>query len=295
MACGICYEGLASPVSLPCGHVFCRECLRCTAIKSCSVKHFCPACRAAYNVVVPALVPPNLRLHILPAILPDEASPPLLQVQSQSQSASSSPGSPLFLSPRTLPSPVPRVQPHSQGQPLRSASNLELGRTAAEADALRLCCAKWRRRAELHAAANTGLLGFARAARGAAVRMRAERDAARNQVDLLQKQLLELMAAESRCSVLKDASAGSGGSYREIRVTRRAPAKRRLPVFLAQQKQSKSASAAGFLDDEQSLLGPALKRRRLGPPPNVHFLAECGASYVGTSAIPSVARIGCAS
>jgi hypothetical protein len=45
----------------------------------------------------------------------------------------------------------------------------------------------------LHAAANTNLLGFARAVKDCALRLRAERDAERNQCVILKRKLAELM------------------------------------------------------------------------------------------------------
>ncbi|KAJ7831188.1 hypothetical protein B0H14DRAFT_2365304 [Mycena olivaceomarginata] len=163
MSCSICYQQFTSPVSLPCGHVFCRECICRTidSIKSCSVQHYCPACRKSYCVVAidPSLVPPYLRPHV------------------------QSPIRPVFLD---FEKRVGRI-------PFSASTNSDLGRAAAEAQALRLSCATWRRRAEVHAAANAGLLGFARAAKESTLRMRAERDAARNQCQLLKRKLAEVM------------------------------------------------------------------------------------------------------
>jgi hypothetical protein len=48
----------------------------------------------------------------------------------------------------------------------------------------------------VHAAANAGLLGFARAAKESTLRMRAERDAARNQCQLLKRKLAEVMCVK---------------------------------------------------------------------------------------------------
>ncbi|KAJ7655336.1 hypothetical protein B0H17DRAFT_1266121 [Mycena rosella] len=178
-SCSICYERFTSPISLPCGHVFCKECIRRTvdSIKSCSVQHFCPTCRTPYSVLTldPGLVPPYLRPHILPPLRPvffDDPTPTPAPAAFPSASAS---GSLSVFAP--APSPSPR----------------ELGQAAADATALRMSCATWRRRAEVHAAANTGLLSFARAAKEHALRMRTERDAARSQCVLLKRKLVELM------------------------------------------------------------------------------------------------------
>ncbi|KAJ7484278.1 hypothetical protein FB451DRAFT_1028723 [Mycena latifolia] len=171
-SCSICYERFTTPIALPCGHIFCKECIRRTvdSIKSCSVQHFCPTCRAPYSVLTidPGLVPPYLRPHVLP---------PIRQL--------------FFDDPTPAPTSTPAAASTSALVP--TASSSELGRAAADANALRMNCATWRRRAEIHAAANTGLLAFARAAKEHALRMRAERDAARNQCLLLKRKLIELM------------------------------------------------------------------------------------------------------
>ncbi|KAJ7133179.1 hypothetical protein C8R44DRAFT_611163 [Mycena epipterygia] len=166
-SCSICYERFTSPVSLPCGHVFCRECIRRTvdSIKSCSEQHFCPTCRGPYSVLMidPGLIPPYLRPHILPPIRP------------------------VFFDD---PTPTPGASPST-------SASADIGHMVAEANALRLNCSMWRRRAEVHAAGNTGLLGFARAAKEHALRMRAERDTARNQCALLKRKLAELLCVPS--------------------------------------------------------------------------------------------------
>ncbi|KAJ7096090.1 hypothetical protein C8R44DRAFT_644558 [Mycena epipterygia] len=193
-SCSICYERFTSPVSLPCGHVFCRECIRRTvdSIKSCSVQHFCPTCRGPYNVLMidPGLIPPYLRPHILPPIRPvffDESTPAPGASPSTSASAFASTSASASIS----------VSPSSSSSASKSSSSTaspsDIGHVVAEANALRLNCVMWRRRAEVHAAANTGLLGFARAAKEHALRMRAERDTARNQCALLKRKLAELL------------------------------------------------------------------------------------------------------
>ncbi|KAJ7281317.1 hypothetical protein C8J57DRAFT_1500020 [Mycena rebaudengoi] len=129
------------------------------AVDACSIQHFCPACRAPYNVVTaePALVPPHLRPHLLPHIRPVffDAAP-------QTTSAS-------------------------------MHSDLDLGRALAGNTALRLACAPWRRRAEVHAAANKGLLMLARTGKIHALHMQAERDEALRLCSLLKRKLYELV------------------------------------------------------------------------------------------------------
>ncbi|KAJ6572203.1 hypothetical protein B0H19DRAFT_935829 [Mycena capillaripes] len=177
--CSICLESFTSPVSLPCGHVFCRECIRRTvqSVKSCSIQHCCPACRAPYSILTidPALIPPYLRPHILPPIRKvffDDPTPGAsTSTASPSTSASTS---------TSATSPPPALA-------------ADLARATAELTALQQQCATWRRRAEVHAAANSSLLGFARAAKDCALRLRTERDAERSRCVLLKRKLAELM------------------------------------------------------------------------------------------------------
>ncbi|KAJ7281282.1 hypothetical protein C8J57DRAFT_1056878 [Mycena rebaudengoi] len=163
--CSICLESFKAPVCLPCGHIFCHECIARTidAVDACSIQHFCPACRAPYNVVTaePALVPPHLRPHLLPHIRPVffDAAP-------QTTSAS-------------------------------TQSDPDLGRALPENTALRLGCATWRRRAEVHAAANQGLLTLARTGKTHALHMQAERDEALRLCALLKRKLCELVCVPS--------------------------------------------------------------------------------------------------
>ncbi|KAF8209647.1 hypothetical protein K438DRAFT_1960649 [Mycena galopus ATCC 62051] len=277
MSCSICYERFSSPVSLPCGHVFCRECICRTvdSIKSCSVQHYCPACRKPYCVVSidPELVPPYLRPHVQSPIRPiffdSPHSPPLSesesgspssqsQSQSQPQSQSSSFSQP---TPPTVFSPEPDLGVTSEIS--------DLGRAAAAATALRLSCNTWRRRAEVHAAANAGLLSFARAAKESTLRMRGERDAAQNQCLLLKRKLAEVMNERTPDS---DADSplnfeGTGEAQRmSRRITKAPPATRGLPIFLAQQKKNmaNTASFPGYDEATQSRFGPPIKRRRVG-------------------------------
>ncbi|KAJ7057225.1 hypothetical protein C8F01DRAFT_1153860 [Mycena amicta] len=309
-SCSICYERFSAPVSLPCGHIFCRDCLRRTVevIQSPSIEHFCPACRKPYSVlsIDTALVPPYLRPHILPPIRPvffDDASPsesgpesnaPIESVSPPSTSPDSGSESSFLPSPSTsspasqssLPHTPPTVLPTMpQLPPLQSPTSLtSLRRTAAEADALRMACQTWRHRAEVHAAANAGLLSFARATRTAAVRMRGERDDARRRVEVLQRQLMEMMAAGCECPpshgqqpakrMLPEllVNVPNPNQNTKVPVTvplRSLPVKRgpSLPSFVVQQRQAMKTAVASW-DAEPSLLGPPLKRRRLSPVPS---------------------------
>ncbi|KAK7059790.1 RING-type domain-containing protein [Favolaschia claudopus] len=181
--CSICLEAFTSPVSLPCGHVFCRECIR-RAVgsnKPRNIPQSCPTCRGPYSVVAidPALVPYHLRSHVLPSIRPvfiDNSSPAPSPLASTSTSAA-----------------TPSAQTPSD----------ELERALAELNTLRTHCALWRRRAETQAAGNSTLLRFVRAAKDCALRMRAERDAERSQSVLLKRKLGELIPEESPFTATK--------------------------------------------------------------------------------------------
>ncbi|KAF7319295.1 RING-type domain-containing protein [Mycena chlorophos] len=339
--CAVCCERFTAPVSLPCGHVFCRDCIRNTvnAVASPALEHYCPSCRVAYAVVTvdTTLVPPYLRPHVLPPIRPllleskeakqdshvvESALPPPTSVDSacsESQSSSSSsdsssfiPVSPAVSSPasvsslrtspdslalHTMPPPTYTSSPEetSPAPPAPAPSFASLRRTAAEADALRMSCQTWRQRAEVHAAANAGLLSFARAARNAALRLRTERDDARRRVAVLERQLMEAMemqarfqpASQPRAQVQTQATQGqrpkrllpellvntetsrdTSPESVPIRTTQTRPVKRgpSLPNFVVQQRQAMRTVVAGW-DAEPSLLGPPLKRRRLTPSP----------------------------
>ncbi|KAJ7725429.1 hypothetical protein DFH07DRAFT_931523 [Mycena maculata] len=244
-ACSICYERFTAPVSLPCGHVFCRECLRLTvdSIKSCNVQHWCPTCRVPYSVVTldPALIPPYLRPHILPAIRPIfiDDSP-----TASSPSTSASPSTSVSTSESTPPpAPLSKAAPAPEAASPPPPS--DLGRAIAELTAMRMSCGTWRRRAEVHAAANAGLLGFARAAKDAAVRLRVERDAARTRCELLKRKLAE-------------ATSPSDSGF-ESEPERHA---RGLPAFLRHQHQHQQHAARKDDAAEPSCFGPPLKRRR---------------------------------
>ncbi|KAJ7180801.1 hypothetical protein C8R46DRAFT_1028230 [Mycena filopes] len=182
MVCSICYDQFTSPVSLPCGqdwtspclpeskfnvmelgHIFCRDCIRRSvdAIQVCAVQHSCPTCRTAFNIVTVdlALVPAYLRPHILPTIRP------------------------VFFddTPSALSS-------NSVAKPKEDKESEE------DVEHLRYACRTWHRRAEMHASANAGLIGFARAAKEYALCMRAERDEALERCVALEHKLSALMS-----------------------------------------------------------------------------------------------------
>ncbi|KAF7348650.1 RING-type domain-containing protein [Mycena venus] len=262
--CSICLEPFNFPVSLPCGHIFCRECIRRTvdSLKSCSIQHFCPACRAPYSVLTvdPVLVPPYLRPHILPPIrqvfLDDPAPTPTPTPSAAAPVASSTP--------RSTPAAAACAS-GSTSAPASSPASGELGRALAEVNALRMHCATWQRRAEVQAAANTNLLELVRAAKGCALRIRAERDAARSQGVLLKRKLVELMPENldivSESPFTKRTRVGKHDEE-TAKAVPMVPGPRRagLPVYLLQCKPH-----AQFYDDpadmDKSHFGSPLTRR----------------------------------
>ncbi|KAJ7281262.1 hypothetical protein C8J57DRAFT_1711053 [Mycena rebaudengoi] len=93
-----------------------------------------PRLPRAYNIISAdsSLIPSHLRPHLLPQIRPVFFDPP------------------------------PQTTSASTSEPARIHADPDLGRALAENTALHLGCATWRRRAEVHAAANQGLLILAR-------------------------------------------------------------------------------------------------------------------------------------
>ncbi|KAK6967130.1 tripartite motif-containing protein 26 [Favolaschia claudopus] len=73
MSCSICLSSrLKEPVSIPCGHVYCTDCLT-AHISATSPDGFtstCPACREKFNVVRPELtcLPKKFHQYIVPSI-----------------------------------------------------------------------------------------------------------------------------------------------------------------------------------------------------------------------------------
>ncbi|KAF7318356.1 RING-type domain-containing protein [Mycena chlorophos] len=198
--CSICIEPFTQPVSLPCGHVFCRLCIRKTVESGSSasasgsgprlLEHLCPSCRTPYSIITidPELVPPHMRPHVRPSIRPlflDSSSP------------ATSPVPPL---------PQATTQPPAASSAAQSPS---LAEARAQIAALQLECSVWKRRAEQHATANHGLLSFARAAKDCALRLRSERDSARSRCTLLKRTLAEAVALPEFQSTMLPGSSSS--------------------------------------------------------------------------------------
>ncbi|KIM90336.1 hypothetical protein PILCRDRAFT_180012 [Piloderma croceum F 1598] len=90
--CTICLDPLKSAVVIPCGHVYCEECLT-SHIQTgddANSSH-CPSCRAKFNIVLPNLqyVPTKYHAYILPPIrklyLSKPSSSPPAQIQAEAQ------------------------------------------------------------------------------------------------------------------------------------------------------------------------------------------------------------------
>jgi len=275
--CSICFEAFTLPVSLPCGHIFCRQCIRraVNSIQSYTIQYSCPTCRAPYSVLTvdPTVVPPHLRPHILPSIRPVffDNSPVL-----SAPSASSSKSAPV----------APITPPDDRG-------------AAAEAklNALQMECAMWRRRAETHAAANTNLLGFVRAAKDCALRLRAERDAERSRYILLKREFAELIPEldQSSFTTKRKRAADEDPAEKAAAVVVPGPLPTRgLPIFVMHCKaQAQHGQTPPHADadkaQEQSLLGPPIKRRRPNPE-DLQITSNCVPVRVGATA--GVARCG---
>ncbi|TFK21774.1 hypothetical protein FA15DRAFT_672237 [Coprinopsis marcescibilis] len=160
--CAICYDEFKRPVSLPCGHIFCTECIVNTiqAITPPRTLHTCPTCRVCYSIapINAAAIPAHLRPFVTSSIR---------RVY--------------------LDAPIKEEAPSSSS----TAPTDELARLRAENQTLRNHCLLWRRRAELHGAATLGLLDFSRMVRDQAVTLAQERDELKKECRSLKRKLDE--------------------------------------------------------------------------------------------------------
>ncbi|KAH8103930.1 hypothetical protein BXZ70DRAFT_905065 [Cristinia sonorae] len=143
--CVLCLEVLKDPAALPCGHVFCYECLvqLVRNVQPYVHTHFCPTCRHPYTTTTanPNLVPQHLRPYITPSI-------------------------------RRL--SLAYTLPKSQASP--EPLETECARLRAENASLKACCGVWSKRARLHAGTTLGLIGMMRVSKDIAMRTRAEKE-----------------------------------------------------------------------------------------------------------------------
>ncbi|EIM80472.1 uncharacterized protein STEHIDRAFT_45110, partial [Stereum hirsutum FP-91666 SS1] len=155
--CPICLDTYKSPVSLPCGHVFCQQCIVLTVQSpnaACSTHRSCPTCRRPFPIASldPQFIPAHLRPFILPAVRRLYIDTP-------------------------APSPTtPTLTPMG-----------ELVRLRAQNAALLSSCAEWRHRAETYAATRVGLATFARIARNYAYEMHAKEKETREKYESLKR------------------------------------------------------------------------------------------------------------
>jgi len=198
--CSICIDSLKEPVALPCGHVFCSECISRavnTIIPTCIVQP-CPTCRSLYSIayVDPELIPTSMRSHVFPSIRRLYLDEPTSDTKSPVSPSSSSPSTP---------------SSSSSSSPSRSSQELlsECGRLAAENKTLRMNCGVWQKRAEVHSAATIGLLNLARMAKAYNEQLKLEKEKLQRECTVLKRKLEaeeSFMLSESVFASAADAS-----------------------------------------------------------------------------------------
>ncbi|KAK0466906.1 uncharacterized protein EV420DRAFT_1506052, partial [Desarmillaria tabescens] len=69
-SCAICLSQCNSPVSTPCGHIFCQICISEHILQSNGFQSFCPTCRENFPIGAPELQHPPRSFHqfVLPSI-----------------------------------------------------------------------------------------------------------------------------------------------------------------------------------------------------------------------------------
>jgi len=163
--CVICIDTLKSPMSLPCGHVYCHECIL-SKIESDITHpsiHRCPSCRNSYSItnIDPNAVPGHLRNSVLPALRR------------------------IYLD-ENQDAPSPPVQAEAEVSKLRAENAI-----------LRAYCDTWRRRADLHSAV---VYGVAKVARGQIFSMRVEHEQLEQKYQNLKRKYADLEASVSPSS-----------------------------------------------------------------------------------------------
>ncbi|KAJ3821212.1 hypothetical protein F5878DRAFT_41596 [Lentinula raphanica] len=249
LVCNICIDDLKEPVCLPCGHVFCGSCIVRTVntIKPATSLQPCPTCRRLYSIinVDPSTIPPPIRPHLVPSIRK------------------------LYLGDTHVKPVVADV-----ASTAASAAVSECGRLAAENKTLRVNCAVWKRRAELHAAATLGLLNLARLARDCNQQLKNERDDLQRQCNLMKRKLeAEEAFSMSEPVVLSDKLAHTVPSTYTMKSAPRDSENTGFPPAVyapcRRMSVSRASSAPAIMiphpyaePPEQNLL-PSLKRRKV--------------------------------
>lgn len=158
--CNVCTNTLTSPVCLPCGHLFCNDCIIrvIRAIAPLTTLHYCPSCQAPYSTdtLDGATVPAHLRVHLLPSVRKLKINSPETVAEVPSSSTS---------------------------------EQAEIARLRAENAALQKNSAMWRKRAEAHSSSTLGLLQLVRITRDQAMEVVRQRDELRRRCEALQQQL----------------------------------------------------------------------------------------------------------
>ncbi|KAK0239227.1 hypothetical protein EDD85DRAFT_535141 [Armillaria nabsnona] len=69
-SCAICLSQCDSPVSTPCGHIFCQTCISEHVLLSNGFQSFCPTCREKFPIAIPQLqhLPHSFHQFILPSV-----------------------------------------------------------------------------------------------------------------------------------------------------------------------------------------------------------------------------------
>ncbi|THH27163.1 hypothetical protein EUX98_g7037 [Antrodiella citrinella] len=167
--CVICLEVLKNPAALPCGHVFCFECIvkLVRTVQPYVHNHFCPTCRQQYTITLanPTLVPPHLRLHVTSSIRRlclDYSIPKPKQTSAFAKDAAE--------------------------EPLAA----ECARLRAENASLKVCCDVWSKRARLHAGTTLGLIGLVRLSKDSAVRTSVEKEELEKKYQSLKRNIEEI-------------------------------------------------------------------------------------------------------
>ncbi|KAF8347996.1 hypothetical protein F5887DRAFT_881394 [Amanita rubescens] len=162
-ACNICTNDLISPVCLPCGHVFCNDCIfrAIRAIAPLTTMHHCPTCETSYSTATldPAAVPPHLKANLLPSIRKIHFGGPSMPAQPSSSSDAD--------------------------------LQTENARLRAENAALQKNCSMWRKRAEAHSSSTLGLLQMMRLTREQAMQAARQRDELRRKCEVLKGRLYD--------------------------------------------------------------------------------------------------------